>query len=298
MPPSGPSARLVRPMEGILFIDKPGDRTSHDVIDDIRRSSKIRRVGHAGTLDPIATGLLIVAVGRACRALEFFEALDKEYELRARLGRDTDTHDRTGKTTREAAFDHVSPEKIDEVLPRFVGKIEQKVPAYSAVRIKGKKLYERVRAGETVEPPTRTVEVHRLERRAYDPPWLDLRVACSKGCYVRALVRDIAAALETCGSVEEVRRTRVGPLRVEDAVPLSDLADEEAVRRRLLPVDRALSFLPEMRLGEEHQGRFLHGQVLDVRPVGKLMRVYGPRGFLGIGASSWDRYIKPRKIFP
>jgi len=283
-------------MDGILFVDKPDGMTSHDVIDEIRRRTRIRRIGHAGTLDPIATGLLVIAIGKACRGLEFFEALDKEYVVRVRFGEQTDTLDRAGQKVREAPYEHVTPERLDEVLKRFVGKIQQKVPEFSAVRVKGKKLYERVRAGEKVEPPVRSVEIHELERQEFQLPQVTLRVACSKGCYVRALARDIAEALETCATCEAVRRTRIGALKVTDATPLAEIGDGEAVARRLVSVDQALSFLPEVRLGLEHQGRFMHGQVLDLRPPGKLVRIYGPDGFLGIGASSWDRYIKPRKV--
>lgn len=283
-------------MDGILFVDKPDGMTSHDVIDEVRRRTGIRRVGHAGTLDPIATGLLIVAVGKACRALEFFETLDKEYVVRIRFGRQTDTLDRAGQVVREMPYDHVTPEKLDETLKRFLGKIEQRVPEFSAVRVKGRKLYERVRSGEKVEPPTRSVEIQELERLEFDLPEVTLRVSCSKGCYVRALARDIAEALGTCALCEEVRRTRIGALKVADATALKDLGVGDELAKRLLPVDQALAFLPEVRLGLEHQGRFLHGQVLDIRPPGKMMRIYGPDGFLGIGASSWDRYIKPRKV--
>jgi tRNA pseudouridine55 synthase len=283
-------------MNGILFVDKPAGVTSHDVIDDIRKRSKIRRVGHAGTLDPIATGLLIVAVGRATRALEFFEQLDKQYEVKVRLGQQTDTLDRAGKIVKETSCDHVTPDLLDEALGKFRGKISQQVPEFSAVRVQGKKLYERVRSGEKVTPPSREVEIHSLDRLDFELPFFFIRVSCSKGCYVRALARDIAAALDTCALCEEVRRTKIGTIDIEKAAVLEDLGEGEELARKLTPIDQALSFLPEVRLGLEHQGRFLHGQVLDLRPSGKLMRIYGPDGFLGIGASSWDRYIKPRKV--
>lgn len=284
------------PMDGILYIDKPDGMTSHDVVDEVRWRSGIRRVGHAGTLDPIATGLLIVAVGKACRALEFFEALDKEYEVGIRLGEQTDTLDRAGQVVRQAPFQHVTRERLEAAFKPFLGRIKQRVPEFSAVRVQGKKLYERVRSGEHVTPPVREVEVFSLECLDFSPPRFSLRVGCSKGCYVRALARDIAEAVESCATCEEVRRTRIGPHRVRNAHTLGRLGEGEAVAAKLVPVDQALSFLPEARLGLEHQGRFLHGQVLDLAPPGPLMRVYGPDGFLGIGQSSWDRYIKPRKI--
>lgn len=283
-------------MDGIVFVDKPAGITSHDVVDRLRRPAGTRRVGHAGTLDPIATGLLVIGIGKATRALEFFEGLSKEYRVQMRLGVSTDTLDRQGKVEREMDASGIRREKLDAVLRSFLGKYEQEVPAYSAVRVGGEKLYEKARRGEVVAAPRRTVEIHEVELIGFSPPLAEIRVVCSKGCYVRALARDVGARLENLAICEEVRRTKVGPIPVEQAVPLDAIEDGARLLARLLPVDQALAFFPEVRVGLEHQGKFLHGQVLDLRPNASKMRIYGPSGFLGIGASSWDRYIKPLKV--
>jgi tRNA pseudouridine55 synthase len=283
-------------MDGILLVDKPGGMTSHDVIDELRAKSGIRRIGHGGTLDPIATGLLIVGFGKATRALEFFESLNKEYEVVFRLGVHTDTLDREGKVLREMDPSAIDAGRLETALRSFIGRIEQVVPDYSAVRVKGKKLYERAREGESIEAPRRRVEIFNMELLEFDNPRARVRIACSKGCYVRAIARDVGEKLNNVAICEEVRRTKVGTMTVEEASKLDDLEGSEAIRARIKPVDQALSFLPQVRLGLEHQGRFLHGQVLDLRPTGELMRVYGPDGFLGMGQSSWGKYIKPRKV--
>lgn len=283
-------------MDGIILIDKPGGMTSHDVVDELRLKTGIRRIGHGGTLDPIATGLLIVALGKACRALEFFENLNKEYEVVMRLGVRTDTLDREGKVLQTMEAGSIDRAAFEAALKKFIGRIEQVVPDYSAVRVKGKKLYERAREGEPIEAPKRTVEIFDLEVLEFKNPQSRVRIACTKGCYVRAIARDVGEKLGNLAICDEVRRTRVGPYSVEQASRLDGLSGSDDVKRRVVPVDQALSFLPEIRVGLEHQGRFLHGQVLDLRPAGDMMRLYGPDGFLGIGQSSWGRYIKPRKV--
>jgi tRNA pseudouridine55 synthase len=283
-------------MDGIILIDKPGGMTSHDVVDEMRTKTGIRRIGHGGTLDPIATGLLIVAMGKACRALEFFENLNKEYEVVMRLGVKTDTLDREGKVLATQDASAVDQAGFETALKSFIGRIEQVVPDYSAVRVKGKKLYERAREGEPIEAPKRTVEIFDLQVLEFHNPTARVRIACTKGCYVRAIARDVGDKLGTLAICDEVRRTKVGPFTVEQAAHLDELSGSEDVKKRLRPVDQALGFLPEVRVGLEHQGRFLHGQVLDLRPAADMMRLYGPDGFLGIGQSSWGRYIKPRKV--
>lgn len=283
-------------MDGIILIDKPGGMTSHDVVDELRSKTGIRRIGHGGTLDPIATGLLIVAMGKACRALEFFENLNKEYEVVMRLGVRTDTLDREGKVLATLDASAIDEPAFDKALKSFVGRIEQVVPDYSAVRVKGKKLYERAREGEPIEAPKRTVEIFNLEVLEFKNPTAKVRIACTKGCYVRAIARDVGERLGNVAICDEVRRTKIGPFSVEQALKLDQLAGSEDIQKLLEPVDKALGFLPEVRVGLEHQGRFLHGQVLDLRPAGDMMRLYGPDGFLGIGQSSWGRYIKPRKV--
>lgn len=283
-------------MDGILLVDKPGGMTSHDVVDAVRRIAGIRQVGHAGTLDPMATGLLILGLGRATKVLEFFEGLDKEYRVRVKLGEETDTLDRDGKVLRTADASHVTREAALQALKSFEGEYEQVVPAYSAVRVGGRKLYELARSGQKIQTPSRKVKVFTSELIAFDLPFLEFRVRCSKGCYVRALARDLGERLQTLATCHEVRRIKVGDFAAEAAARLSDLKSRDDLHRYLKPMEQALTFFAEIKVTKDQEAKFLTGQVIDVRPQGELMRIVGPSGFLGIGQQSWNRYIKPRKV--
>lgn len=209
---------------GFIIIDKPAGMTSHDVVDVVRRETGQRTVGHAGTLDPFATGLLIVGVGRqATRRLSEFLKMDKEYEAVVRLGATSDTDDRTGKVTEEAKVVKVSKDAIDDVVRSFVGTIDQLPPTYSAKKVAGKKMYELARAGAYVPRKPATVTIHALDVLGYEWPRLTFRVRCSSGTYIRALARDIGDALGVGGLLEELRRTAIGPYRVKEAKQLSSL---------------------------------------------------------------------------
>lgn len=202
---------------GFLLVDKPAGPTSHDVVDMIRRALKTRRVGHAGTLDPFATGLLILGVGAATKSLPKFVGLDKTYEAVIRLGAVSDTMDRTGRIEQQACS-VVSEPAVREVLERFLGEQSQVPPMYSAKKIGGKKLYELARKGEEVEREPVRVTVHEIELLSYDWPYLTIRARVSSGTYVRALSHDIGIALGCGAYLEELRRTHIGPHDVKDAV--------------------------------------------------------------------------------
>jgi tRNA pseudouridine55 synthase len=213
------------PEEGILLlIDKPVDFTSHDVVNVIRKKFNTRRVGHGGTLDPFATGLLIVGVGRATKKLTNIVGLDKTYEATAHLGATTDTYDLTGTITPAQIPDSQIPDsqQIEEVLKNYRGTIEQKAPAFSAKKVKGKKLYELARAGEDVEHlrPTKKVDVTELEITFYEYPILKFRVTCSSGTYIRSIAHDIGQDLGCGAYLTELRRTRIGEHQLEDAKKL------------------------------------------------------------------------------
>ena len=217
---------------GFLLIDKPAGMTSHDVVNRVRRATGERTVGHAGTLDPFATGLLLVGVGRpATREFPNLVGLDKEYEAVFAFGATSDTDDRTGTVTPHPGARPVSAEEIRAALPRFVGEIEQIPPAYAAIKVGGKKMYEAARAGAPIAAPPRRVRVTAFELldAAEKPHTFSFRIACGSGTYIRALARDLGAALGVGGYVEELRRTKVGPFPVAEAVPLADLSPETAV---------------------------------------------------------------------
>lgn len=214
------------PLEGFLLVDKPSGPTSHDVIDMVRDATGVRKVGHAGTLDPFATGLLVIAVGKATKSIQDFVGLDKSYEATLRFGAVSDTMDRTGivtKTDRPCDFDD---DRLEEVLTSFRGSQKQTPPMFSAKKLKGRKLYELAREGKTVEREPREITVHELELLSHEGEVATLRTRVSSGTYIRVLADDIGEKLECGAYLEELRRTTVGPFRVEDAIPAEDLTLE------------------------------------------------------------------------
>ena len=210
-------------MNGILLIDKPAGITSHDVVDRVRRALHIRRVGHAGTLDPSATGLLILLVGTTTRQAASLLGLDKVYRATLRLGETTDTQDAQGRILRRCEVGSFTKEQVEEVCARFRGEIQQEVPAYSAIRIQGRRSYELARAGIEAARPTRSVVIHELKLLSVQLPEIEFEVTCSKGTYIRTLCSDLGEALGCGGHLRQLRRTRIGSYRIEDAVTLEEL---------------------------------------------------------------------------
>lgn len=237
-------------MEGFLLIDKPDGMTSHDVVNRVRRLTGEKRVGHAGTLDPFATGLLIVGVGRvATREFPKLVGLGKEYEAIFTLGATSDTDDRTGKVI-QSRFSGVRPDldATKVAMKTLTGAIEQIPPSYSAIKVGGKKMYELARAGKEVERKPRPVTIYAfdlLDAGSGDPAYtkIPVRIRCSTGTYIRSLARDLGEALGTGGYVEELRRTAVGPFLIGESFPLNGLTPEN-VADALKPIDAVLSRLP------------------------------------------------------
>ena len=210
-------------MNGILLVDKPAGITSHDVVDHARRRLGIQRIGHAGTLDPAATGLLILLIGPATRQAADFQGLDKNYRATLRLGETTDTQDSEGRILRRQEVPSFTSAQLEEVFARFRGEIEQEVPAYSAVRIQGKHSYEFARAGVEVARPVRSVTIYDLKILSVHLPDIEFEASCSKGTYIRTLCADIGETLGCGGHLCQLRRTRIGSYRIEDAVTLEEL---------------------------------------------------------------------------
>lgn len=228
-------------MDGLLLIDKLAGLTSHDVVDAVRRIAKTRRVGHAGTLDPFATGLLILGINQGTKALTALVGLDKEYEATLELGATSETFDPEGVITQHATRNTQQPtaEEIERVLEQFRGGYDQKAPLHSAKKIKGKKLYELARAGEATEEmrPSKHVSIPLLCVTSYVFPELRLRIACSSGTYIRSLADDIGRALGTGAYCRQLRRTRIGDFSVHNATVLADL-DLPKLTASLLPIQR------------------------------------------------------------
>jgi tRNA pseudouridine55 synthase len=218
-------------MDGFILIDTPAGITSHDVVDRLRKITGIRRIGHAGTLDPFATGLLILGIGKATKGLGGLSAKEKEYVGTIVFGATSDTQDGTGTLTPTPDASMPGSRKLAEVLGRFVGTLEQTPPMYSAKKIGGKKLYELARAGETVERKPAVVTVHELALLSYEEPRTTVRVRVSSGTYIRTLAHDIGAALGCGAYLESLRRTAIGPHRVEQAAKLDELTPENWTSR-------------------------------------------------------------------
>lgn len=264
---------------GIIIIDKPSDWTSMDVCARLRRCLGERRIGHAGTLDPMATGVLPIFVGRATRAVEFASEGDKEYLAGLRLGTVTDTQDISG-TILSSCPVSVSSQQLEEALIPFRGAIKQIPPMYSAIKIQGKKLYELARKGKEVDRPPRSIVIHALvvEKQLNDTDFL-IRVRCSKGTYVRTLCHDIGQALGCGGTMFSLRRTMAAGFTLEDAVPLEQVLTSSDPTALLLPVDTYFSGRPILILRPDAEKRVRNGMAIPCPDIPEEeYRVYGAAG--------------------
>ena len=283
-------------MNGIVVIDKPAGWTSQDVVSKLRGVLHTKRIGHGGTLDPMATGVLPIFMGRATRAVEFFESAEKEYVAGLRLGLETNTQDTTGETVAEKPVT-VSREQVEGVLQQFLGEQEQIPPMYSAVKIGGKKLYELARQGKTVERKARKIEILELELLDGDGADYRIRVRCSKGTYVRTLCHDIGQALGCGGCMSSLRRTKAGCYSLEQSVTMDDLLCHEKPESLLLPVDSLFANLPAHKVGETQLKYVYNGAAVKASVADGHYRVYGPDGaFLMVGRAK-DGLLHTEKSF-
>lgn len=279
---------------GIVLVDKPADWTSHDVVAKLRGILHERRVGHSGTLDPMATGLLTVFVGRATRAVQFAETYNKRYVASLRCGYSTDTQDTSGRVTAQTGISPTEAELTD-VLPEFTGEISQIPPMYSAIKVSGKKLYELARKGETVERKPRTVNISELSLVGHDGDDFVLSVSCSKGTYIRTLCNDIGERLGCLACMSALRRTNAGPFDVRDAHTLSEIS--EGPERYIIPVDSLFSEHPAIELSAAQTAKLKCGNILNVSAKNGTYRVYGENGdFLALANVSAGK-LKTIKSF-
>ena len=255
--------------DGLVVVDKPAGWTSHDVVARLRRIYGQRRVGHAGTLDPDATGVLLVGLGRATRLLRFLTETGKVYRGEVAFGVATDTLDAAGTETARQAMPEVTQEGLQAVLPRFVGTISQVPPMVSAIKVEGRRLHERARAGEIVERAPRTVRIDRIEIEAFTPgdwPRAQLLVECGSGTYIRSLAADLGEAAGGCAHLAWLRRLRVGPFPVEEARTLEEIA--EAPGKVVLPLVEAVRHLPRVDVDGDTARGIAHGAVFPVTALG------------------------------
>lgn len=244
---------------GLLVVDKPAGITSHDVVGRARRIFGQREVGHTGTLDPFATGVLVLALGRATRIARFVEAQEKRYVGTVRLGTATATYDREGEITAEAPVPALDRAAIDRALRSLTGEIAQRAPAFSAIKVGGERLYAKARRGEEVEAPIRNITIHALSAIEIALPELIIDVACSKGTYIRSLAVQIGEALGLPAHLAELRRTAVGPHRVETARALDGLTGDPA---ELVSIEAALAHMPAVLLDDRLEADVRHGRPL------------------------------------
>lgn len=285
-------------MTGVLILDKPADFTSFDAVAVCRRLCHERKIGHTGTLDPMATGVLPLLLGKATRAASLLEDTDKEYEAGFRLGVSTDTEDSTGKVL-ETSDTPVSRELLESLLPRFRGEIMQVPPMYSAVSKDGKRLYELARKGIEVERDARPVTIFKLELMEYHEETREgkLTVSCSKGTYIRTLIADLAKAAGSLGVMTALRRTKACGFTLADAITLDEakaLSEAGTLEEKLRPVESLFVHLPTVTVSGAQAARFGNGGQLDLKripafrkqnpPDGEIVRVRGEKGeFLGLG---------------
>jgi tRNA pseudouridine55 synthase len=289
-------------ISGVLVVDKPIGLTSHDVVQIVRRGTKIRRAGHTGTLDPRASGVLVVLLGPAVRLSEYVSASDKRYQAVIRLGASTDTYDSEGSVTRTSPVE-ITEEEFESKLEEFVGEIEQVPPPYSAIKVKGKKAYEMAREGEDFELQARKITVYSLELLEWAPPEAVIDVYCSSGTYVRSLAHDLGEKLGCGAHLIGLRRTKSGRFTLRDAVPLRRLREafeEGSWYQYLIPAAEALSDWPSVELTQDEVEAVRHGhrieaessskdQVRGISEQGELVALleYVPE------TSEWQ----PRKVF-
>lgn len=289
------------PEEGVLRVDKPEGPTSHDVVALARRALRMRRIGHTGTLDPFASGLLLLCLGRATRLAEYLSALPKSYLGVVRLGETTDTDDHTGEVlARSESVGAVSRADVERALAAQTGTVEQLPPLYSAKKVGGERMYAAARRGEDLGRTPVRVTIHRLELLRFDPPDLEIAVDCSSGTYIRAIARDLGQALGTGGHLTALRRTAIGPHRVEGAVPSDRLGDAGAVSPALLTPVQALAHLQTFEVGDEQARAVANGVAVPAPPdlpEGLLAALTSADGSLLAVAERRGPVLRPRKVF-
>lgn len=282
-------------MLGILLIDKPLGCSSHDVVNTIRRKLGTKRVGHAGTLDPLGTGLLVVAVGPATRFLQYLPLEPKEYEGTILFGKRTSTYDMEGEVVSEGPVPEDLVERVRATIPQFLGLIDQLPPMHSAVKVAGKPLYKYARKGEDVERQTRTIHISSIEIFNEQPPSLDFRMVCSGGTYVRTLADDLGQAIGCGAHLTRLRRTRVGRFSLEQAVSLEDAGPEH-----LIPLLQALDPMPVVQLDEQQTHSIREGrQVALTQPAAPgLVALADTKGRIFSVARLLGNVLQPECVIP
>jgi tRNA pseudouridine55 synthase len=284
---------------GVLPVDKPVGPTSHDIVGLARKQLRTRRIGHTGTLDPFASGLLLLCIGQATRIAEYLSGMDKTYTATVRLGIATETDDLTGAIMASESASHIDRAAVDTALASQRGRILQVPPVYSAKKRDGERAYAAARAGRTLALDPVSVQIHELTVLTFEPPDVMLHIRCSTGTYIRAIARDIGAQLGVGAHLTSLRRTAVGSIRVDDALAVSDLGTEAAVQRHLMSSARtiaALGIMPLRGVTAEEIALLRHGQAIAARaePAGTVALVHGDE-LIAIAVTDGGT-LRPRKV--
>ncbi|MEM7798745.1 MAG: tRNA pseudouridine(55) synthase TruB [Chloroflexota bacterium] len=286
-------------IEGIINIDKPSGMTSHDVVYRVRRAAQTKRVGHAGTLDPAATGILLLCIGRATRLVEYLVGRPKTYVGQIKLGETTNTYDADGEIVLSRPVPELNAASVDQALEQFRGDILQIPPMVSAIKKDGQPLYKLARQGKEVDRPPRPITIYALHLKHFAAPFLEIEVTCSAGTYIRSIAHDLGETLGCGGHLTTLRRTAVGRFALDTALPLDQL-DQETIEAHLLPADNAVEHLPPLYLNQEETENLTFGRPIPRRPDGpeaELVRVYGLAGnFMGLVTQKGNIW-KPKKLF-
>jgi tRNA pseudouridine55 synthase len=285
-------------MSGILPVDKPAGWTSHDVVARVRRVAGQKAVGHAGTLDPLATGVLLVAIGSATKLTSYLMESPKSYVACVVLGATTVTDDAEAPLSTQASIEGVRREEIDACLQCFIGTIEQVPPLYAAVRHGGKKLYQLARKGIEAHPQPRRITIHRIDMLSWEPPRLTVRIQCEAGTYIRALARDVGARLQVGAYLHALRRTSSGSFTADACVPLDALRSREDVLAHLEAPDRALVGWPAAVLDSGSVAQICRGQGVPFTEAEQgNLRVYDPEGVLVALGTIHEGTLRPFRVF-
>lgn len=281
----------------LLNLNKPKGITSQDAVTAVKRILRVKKAGHTGTLDPIATGVLVICLEESTKFAGYFSALDKEYIITMKLGERTDTFDADGRVIERKEHFSVSKERFIEIMKRFEGRLVQRVPPFSAAKRDGIPLYKLARKGVEFERPLKEVNIYSIELLEFNPPLVKIKVNCSKGTYVRTLVDDIGINLGSFAHITELTRTAAGPFRIEESYTLEDLRKE---KYKLLTPDAGLIKFPEVRLKEPQSSAIRHGRFIDLPLTlrleeGSLIRLYDQDRFIGLGIVK-GRRIKPERL--
>ncbi|MCH3963979.1 MAG: tRNA pseudouridine(55) synthase TruB [Clostridium sp.] len=288
-------------MDGILNINKPVGMSSFDVVKSVRAVSGTKKVGHAGTLDPGASGVLPICIGHATKLVDYIMKDEKIYIARLKLGIETDTYDKYGKILSEKRVD-ASRDEVENAVMSFVGNIQQVPPMYSALKVNGRRLYELARKGIEIERKSRNIVIHNMEILELKLPYVTIKVKCSKGTYIRSLCHDIGCKLGCGGTMWDLVRTHTGKFDILESVPISEL-DKDSIFKYLIPMEDVLSRYPSLHVGAQFEKHVLNGIIIhDKNFLNKveeniLYKVYiGENNFIGIGMNKKDIGFKMIKL--